>query len=132
MLYNILTEICHLQYIVLNVCSSYIFISLYCLHLQSQKILKYTHINNTFYKTTIQTVLYLLSICWFPLWIHVTNGIVKIFRFGIHYLLIFRRIKKIQIFFDQKKCSFVIGIIYPTSSNTYRMIDITSSVKNLN
>ena len=95
--------------------------------------MKYTYINNIFDTTTVQTCLYLFSICLFSLWIHVPNGIVNIFKFSIYYLLIFRcRTNNIQILFDQSKCSFVIGIIYPTFDHTYNMIDITISVNQLN
>ena len=81
-------------------------------------ILKYTCMNNLFEKSTIQTCPYLLSIFWFCLWVHVPNGIVNIFKFIIHYLLVFRWIiNDIQGLFDQRKCSFVIRIIYPTSNN---------------
>ena len=96
-------------------------------------ILKYTYINNIFEKNTIQTVLCLFIIFRFWLSIHVPNGIVKIFKFGIHSLLIFRwRTNNIQGFFDQSKWSFVIIIIYPISINTYGMIDITSCDNQLN
>ena len=52
-------------------------------------ILKYKCINNLFEKTTIQTCLYLLSFWWFFLWIHVSNGIVNIFKFSIHFIIVF-------------------------------------------
>ena len=95
-------------------------------------ILKYTYINSIFNKTKVQTVLYLLSIFWFSLWIHVTNRRVNIFKCRIHSLLIFRwRKNNIQGLFDQRKFLFVIGIIYPTSSNTFGVIVITSCFNQL-
>ena len=97
------------------------------------KIFKYTYINNIFGNTTIQNCLYPFSFCLFTPWIHVHNSTVNIFKFSIHYILVFRRItNNIQGLFDQRKCSFVIGIIYPSSDNTYGMIDIASSVNQLN
>ena len=66
-------------------------------------------------------------------WIHVPIGIVNIFKFAIHYLVIFIwRKNNIQWFFDQIKCLFVIGIIYKTSSNTYIMIDLICCGNKLN
>ena len=96
-------------------------------------ILKYKYINNHFDKTTFQTGLYLFSLCWFFLFIHAPNVIVNIFKLSMHSLLVFRRrTNNIYLLFDQIKSSFVVGIIYPKSSNTYSMIDINRSVNNLN
>ena len=92
-----------------------------------------THIYIMFYKTTIQTYLCLFSICWFYLWVHVTNCIVNIFKFIIHSLLIFRwRTNNIPWLFHQIKSYILIGIIYPTCSHFYSMIEITMCINQLN
>ena len=111
----------------------YVVILLYCLHLQRHNNIEIHVYKYLFDKTTIQTCLYLLSICWFCLWIHVPNYIVNIFKINIHSLLILlRRTNNIEVLFNKRKWSFVIGTIYPTSNNNYVMIDINSSVNKLN
>ena len=133
MLYKILTKIYHIQYIYFNInCALSYCIIILSLFSKAQQYWN-TNIETIVYKTIIQTALYLFSLCWFPLWINVRNGILNIIKLSIHSVLIFIwKTNNIHWLFHQSKSFFVFGIIYPTSSNTYIMIDITSGVNQLN
>ena len=130
MLNNILTEVSSLVFSKFCLILIYYYIiSIYKVTTES----KYGYTNNLFGKPTIQIRFYLFSIWWFFLWIHVPNDIVNIFKFTIHCLLIFRWRKKIiRLLFYQSKWSYVIGIISPTSSNNYVMINMMRNVYQLN
>ena len=101
------------------------------LHLQRYNNI-YTHMDIYYFEKTTTQTFYLFTICWFCFWVHVPNGIVNIFKFGIHSLIIFIRKNSIQQLFDQGSLSLVIVIIYPLSSNNYFIIHITISVNQLN
>ena len=131
-LYNILTETCHLQYIVFNVndCFCCYMIIFYPFTKEQKYWCKHMYIIClTNHNPIFLPIQYMHN----SLWIKVHKCIVKIFKFSTHSLIIFRwRENNTQKLFDQRKCSLVIGIIYPTSSNTYGRIDITSSANQLN